>query len=254
MKPYYDQDGITIIHGDCREILPTLEPGSVDLVLTDPPYGVNWKSSRGAHDYITGDDGSLSLKSWFPQTLKILRRGRHVYIFGLLMGNIPADSALCGLTELVWDKGVMGLGNFTSPWGPSHELILFGVQEISKANRAKNYGVTAARLRKGSVLRFQRPHSGQTRRHPTEKPVDLLRVLIESSSTFGETVFDPFLGSGSTLEAARREGRKAIGIEIEERYCEIAARRLEQRVFDWPETTSNAPGPSIAPPEPVESG
>ena len=122
----------------------------------------------------------------------------------------------------------------TSAWGPAHERITFAVQEISKANRAKGYGVTAARLRKGSVLRVQRPHSGQTLRHPTEKPVQLLRILIESSSTFGELVLDPCAGSGSTLVAAALEGRRAIGIELTEAYCESIAKRFST---DIPERT-----------------
>ncbi len=224
--PYYDEGGITIYHGDCREILPHLPVA--DLLLTDPPYGVGWKSSRGAHDVLRGDGGDLLLESWLPAALGRLRRGRHMYVFGSTKRDIPGEWKVCGLGGLVWDKGVMGLGSTASPWGPAHEMILFGVQEISKANREKNYGATAARLRKGSVLRHQRPHSGQTSRHPTEKPTSLLRVLIESSSTFGELVLDPFSGSGSTLEAARAEGRNAVGIEIDEKYCEVAADRLAQ--------------------------
>ena len=232
MTPYYQDESCTIYHGDCREMLPNLPV--CDLLLTDPPYGVGWQSGRGAHDVLVGDDDTLPLSGWLELALRKTRRGRHVYIFGLSPSDIPSGVSLCRSVELVWDKGVMGLGDITSPWGPAHEVILFGVQEISKANRAKNYGVTAARLRKGSVLRVQRRQSGQTLRHPTEKPVELLRILIESSSTFGEIVLDPFVGSGATLEAARLEGRKAIGIEIEERYCEIAARRLAQEVLVYP--------------------
>ena len=229
MKPYFEDESVTIYHGDCREILPSLTVS--DLLLTDPPYGVGWRSNRGAHEVLTGDDGTLPPDEWLELALRKTRRGRHVYIFGLRDADIPEGVSLCQTVELIWDKGVMGLGDIRSPWGPAHETILFGVQEISKANREKNYGVTAARLRKGSVLSVQRPHSGQTLRHPTEKPIALLRILIESSSTFGETVLDPFAGSGSTLEAARLEGRKAIGIEIEERYCEIAAKRMAQGVL-----------------------
>lgn len=225
VTPYYEGHGVVLYHGDCRDVIPSLEPS--DLLLTDPPYGVSWRSSRGAHDVLTGDDGSLTPAMWLPLALRATRRGRHAYVFGLQERDIDREWPMCGLAELVWDKGVMGLGDITSPWGPAHEPILFGVQEISKANRAKNYGVTAARLRKGSVLHVQRPHSAQTLRHPTEKPVELLRILIESSSTFGETVLDPFAGSGSTLEAAILEGRRAIGIEIDERFCDAAARRLE---------------------------
>ncbi len=86
-------------------------------------------------------------------------------------------------------------------------------------------------MRRGTVLRSLRPHSRLVNRHPTEKPVDILRELIESSSRIGELVLDPFAGVGSTLVASWLESRRAIGIEIEERYCEIAAKRLEQEVI-----------------------
>lgn len=224
MTPYYEGGGVTLYHGDAREILPALEPA--DVLVTDPPYGVSWKSGRGAHEMLEGDDGSLLLGSWLPLALRAIRRGRHAYVFGLSEHEIAPEWPMCGFAEIVWDKGIIGPGDLSCPWGPQHERILFGVQEISKANRAKNYGVGAARLRKGSVIRVQRLQSGQTLRHPTEKPVELLRVLIESSSTFGETVLDPFSGRGSTLEAARLEGRRAIGIEISEQFCEETAKRL----------------------------
>lgn len=225
-KPYYHDEWVTLYHGDCREILAELEPA--DLLVADPPYGVDFQSGRGSHEKITNDDGSLALASWLPLALRKIRRGRHAYVFGLKPAAVTSDMPLCACVELVWDKGVVGMGDLSMPWGPAHETILFGVQEISKANRAKGYGVSAARLRKGSVLKVQRGQSGQTLRHPTEKPVELLRILIESSSTFGETVLDPFAGVGSTLEAARIEGRRAVGIEIDEKFCEIAARRLSR--------------------------
>jgi DNA modification methylase len=109
---------------------------------------------------------------------------------------------------------------------------MFGV----KAHAAQRRGGTGngpARLRKASVLRFQRPSGAGVVLHPTEKPIPLLRELIESSSRLGEIVLDPFMGSGSTIAAARLEGRRAIGIEVDEGYCEIAARRLEQGVLDF---------------------
>lgn len=230
MKLYYSDALVTLYHGDCRDILPNI--GVCDLLLTDPPYGVGFQSGRGDHERIAGDDGSLPLSAWLSLALKQIRRGRHAYIFGAKPSDIHPDMALCGFAELVWDKTVVGMGDLSSPWAPQHENILFGVQEISKANRAKNYGAHAARLRKGSVLRVQRGQSSQTLRHPTEKPVELLRILIESSSTFGETVLDPFAGSGSTLAAAVAEGRKSVGIELEERYCEVAAKRLSQTALN----------------------
>jgi len=174
---------------------------------------------------MAGDDGSLDIAACLALALKTMRRSRHAYVFG------PADLSalpLCGLAELIWDKGIIGLGDLALPWGSSHEIITFGVYEHSKANRAKGAGNLAARLRRGSIIHCQRLHSGQVALHPTEKPVLLLRQLIESSSIIGERVLDPFAGSGSTLEAAWREGRTAVGIEVEEATCEKAAGRLER--------------------------
>lgn len=227
MKPYYEDTvhGITIYHGDCREVVQDMPSDCVDLLLTDPPYGKNFQSNRRELKFekIVGDDGSLDVTDALLDCLNCLRRGRHVYVFGKLdLSRLP----LCQPVELIWDKGIIGMGNLESPWGSSHEPITFAVYEISKANRDKDYGRLAARMRKGSILRVQRNQSGQVKNHPTEKPVMLLRQLIESSSIMGETVFDPFMGSGSTLVAAQLEGRGAIGIEIEEKNCETAAKRL----------------------------
>lgn len=233
MKPYYDHAGITIYHGDCREILPTLQRGSADLIVTDPPYGVPFALPKRGLVRMVGGDDRLSLKDWLPPILGVLRMSRHVYIFGFYKREVSADCGLGQLAELIWDKGgASGLSRTNPLWIAAHEMILFGVRRaVEGSNVVDKGGVKAARIRKGSVLRFQKLVGTQTQRHPTEKPVSLLRVLIESSSTFGETVLDPFMGVGSTLVAARREERKAIGIEIEEEYCEIAAKRLGTGFF-----------------------
>jgi hypothetical protein len=219
---YYQKNGITLHHGDCADI--TVD---CDLIVTDPPYGQEFVSGK-SHDLwgaIAGDDDITGVTKRIAHALKSLKRGRHIYLFGnrFDLAALP----LCGITELIWDKGMIGMGDLTSPWGPQHENITFANYELSKANREKGYGKLSARVRKGSVLRCIRPNSGRVKHHPTEKPVDILRQLIESSSVMGETVYDPFAGSGSTLVAAALEGRDAIGVEIDERYCEAAAKRFE---------------------------
>lgn len=224
MKPYYEHGGITIYHGDCRDALAAVP--ECDLLLTDPPYGVAWRrTGYSACAPMVGDVDTTSVLEALQLAIKRLRLSRHAYVFGPLD---LSELRLCSVTELVWDKGGVGVGNLSLPWSTSHERITFGVRFVGPRQKANGRGALAARLRKGSVLRYQRLYSGQNSRHPTEKPVALLRELIESSSHIGELVLDPFCGSGSTLVAATREGRRAIGIEIEERYCEIAARRLQQ--------------------------
>jgi DNA modification methylase len=228
VKPYYQDDFATIYHGDCREVLPTLEHGA-DLLVTDPPYGINYVSARSGHGQIAGDTSENDGLEGVRQALRCLRFNRHFYVFG------PFDLSplTFGATvELIWDEGKHGGGNISLPWASSHERITFGVWTPYPSQ--KNAGATAARLRKGSVLRYATPNNGRgAKAHPTRKPVDMLRVFVESSSHFGEVVLDPFMGSGSTLEAATLEGRRSIGIELEERYCEIAAKRLAQEVLDF---------------------
>lgn len=222
MRPYYQSDTVTLYLGDCIDVA-----NPCDLIVTDPPYGQEFVSNRagGQWGMLLGDDDTDGIEKRLAVALKTLRRGRHVYIFSgrLDLSKLP----LCGVTELIWDKAIIGMGDLSSPWGPQHEKVVFATYEISRANREKGTGNLSARLRKGSILRSLRPHSGRVKNHPTEKPVDILRQLIESSSVMGETVYDPFVGSGSTLVAAIMEGRKAVGCEIDERYCETAARRVE---------------------------
>ena len=229
MTPYYEHAGITIYHGDCRDVLPSL--GQYDLLITDPPYGVKWNSCIRQRSFgvMVSDDSTDTAQEALRLALGNLRSHRHAYVFGRFNFDRLAVSKP---EELIWDKGLMGLGDLSSPWGAQHEYIQFMTYVPSKANVASGNGKLTARLRKGSVLSFQRPNSGGVR-HPSEKPVGLLRELIESSSRIGETVFDPFLGSGSTVVAARIEGRKAVGVEIEERYCEMAAKRMGQEVLDF---------------------
>jgi hypothetical protein len=222
VQPYFQSEGVTLYNADCAEIQP-----QCDLLVTDPPYGQEFVSGRAGGKWggLFGDDDKDGVQERLAHALKGLRRNRHVYIFkgGLDLSALP----LCGFAEIIWDKQVIGMGDLSAPWGPQHETIAFATYQISKANREGGCGNLSARLRKGSVIRSIRPHSGRVKHHPTEKPVDILRQLIESSSVMGETVYDPFAGSGSTLVAAYLEGREAVGCEIDERYCETAARRIE---------------------------
>lgn len=226
MKLYYESPLVRLYHGDSREA--SLGSDAYDMILMDPPYGVEFVSGKRQADLfgpITGDDDANLGLEILRHSLESLRRARHVYCFGLKdFGDLKLSKGV----ELIWDKQIIGMGDLTLPWGPEHERILFGVYELSRANLAKGYGRLAARLRQGSVLREIRKNSAAVTRHPTEKPVGILRQMIESSTVLGETVYDPTCGAASTLVAAVMSGRQAIGVEIEERWCEIGAIRLER--------------------------
>lgn len=219
MTPYYKNSFVTLYHGDCRDVIPFLP--EYDLLLTDPPYGMNYKSGWSDDRKIPGDDGSLDVPACLKLALQKLRVSRHAYVFGKFD---LSELRITKPVELIWDKISLSGGDLQCPWALQHETILFFVN-AGRASRHRGKEGLASRLRKGSVLRYQR-RNGIKGRHPTEKPVTLLRELIESSSRIGETVLDPFAGSGSTLEAAVREGRHAIGIEINEEWCETIANRL----------------------------
>ena len=212
MKPYYEHGGITIYHGDCREILPQLDP--VDLVLTDPPYGINYKGdnpskSKGLgviHDGLVGDDKLMDLRF-------ILNMDCDVVSFGA--NNYPEQLPHRG-RWICWDKRVNE--NADRMLGSPFEL----------AWRNINHGFyVMIRIMHGGVVNAD----GYGRRfHPTQKPIALMSRILNLYPD-DNTILDPFLGSGPTLIAAKNLGRRGIGIEIEEKYCEIAAKRLAQEVL-----------------------
>ena len=221
MEPYYSTERATLYLADAREVLPTLNP--VDLLVTDPPYGVGWDSGFRKVDPfgpMAGDDGSLDVLGVLSATP--LRRGRHAYVFGYSPDQVRERLELCGTAELIWDKDEVGAGSSSTSWSSSFERITWGLKHEDMRR-----GVFAARLRRGSVIRVPKIKGGANR-HPTEKPVELMRQLVESSSLPGETVLDPFAGSGSTLVAVLLAGRKAVGIEIDPKYAQVAASRLRR--------------------------
>lgn len=230
-RPYFQSDHATLYVGDCRDVYAELPRESVDLLVTDPPYGVRWPSGHLGEKFgpIVGDDGTIGVPEVLGKiTRHALRPHRHVYVFGYRPGDLVTPLFLGDVAELIWDKEHVGLGNMAVPWAPSFERCTFGVHVKSPRQRERGDGRLAARLRTGSVLRCSRIGGVSASRHPSEKPVPLMRMLVESSSLVGETVLDPFAGSGSTLVAAVLAGRRAVGVELSERYAETAARRLEK--------------------------
>lgn len=227
VKPYFERDGIVIYHGDCRDVLPTLEAGSIDLVLTDPPYGVQYVTAwRSRTDPlvapITGDESLDLVRECLPTIDRLLAEDRHAYVFTSAARIGEACEVIADFWKvknvIVWDKGDAGsVGDLEAGYGVTWEGIVY-------ANKGRR-PLSGPRPR--SVYRFD--WSG-TRDpvHPTVKPVGVLQWLMAKSSNPGEVILDPWMGSGTTLRAAQNLGRRAIGIEIEERYCEIAARRLDQ--------------------------
>ena len=225
-RPYYDADGITIYHGDCREVLPKVP--IVDVVITDPPFFMPAAhySSRTVWPRSWGD--ALVLGHWWAGILDTLKP--RLAPTGSLLVFCDDESYpvfypeayrhFDSVAALVWDKQSIGMG---STFRRQYELVLHARSQWSYWDQ-KQKGTA-------DVLRCPVIPSAD-RRHPVDKPVPLLSKLIGPTTPIGGVVLDPFMGAGSTLVAAKLLGRRAIGIEIEERYCELAATRLAQGVLD----------------------
>lgn len=215
MKPYYEEDGITIIHGDCAEVMPSLDP--VDIVLTDPPYGMEYQSGYRIGKpppKIRGDDTFLS--GLVVEAVSLARCAAYVFC---RWDNLIAGDLVKPTSVLAWVKNNWSAGDLNHAHGRQWEAICF----YPGSNHVFHSRIP-------DVIYDDRVASDS---HGTVKPVGLLKRLIAANE--GDVVLDPFMGTGTTLRAAKDVGRKAIGIEVEERYCEIAAKRCSQGVFDWPD-------------------
>lgn len=244
MKAYYERNGITIYHGDCRDVLPALE--AVDQVITDPPYSeyVHSKSRRGGAEFPDADANHASFS--------------RVKEFGFCAMSADLRAFVSAATARISARWALVFSDVESSHLWRDELVGCGLEYIR----------TGAWVKVGATPQFtgDRPATGfeaitiahpkgrkrwngggkhalwsfpivlnrggaDPRLHTTQKPAALMRELVSLFTDPGDLILDPFMGSGTTLRAAKDLGRRAIGIELEERYCEIAAKRLEQEVL-----------------------
>jgi site-specific DNA-methyltransferase (adenine-specific) len=223
MKPFYEHAGIMIYHGDCREILPTLP--KCDLVLvTDPPYGVHFAGSATREHVRSGKGYTL-----FDDTPEFVRDE--------VIPRIRLALEACARAAIT--PGIRNSRLYPVPdgegviWYPSGANC--GPCGFVMHQPIYYYGKCPF-LAHGEGSRptgFQSTEAAERNGHPCPKPILQMSWIVKRVSRIGETILDPFMGSGTTLVAAKNLGRKAIGIEIEEKYCEIAAKRLSQEVFDF---------------------
>lgn len=206
--PYYDKQGITIYHGDCRTILPLL--CTVDLVITDPPYGMQFQSNRRVNQYapIVGDDKiAIDL---IEMAIEKSMAAAYVFCRWDNLVKMPPPKSV-----LAWVKNNWSMGDLKHEHGRQWEACCFYPRAEHKF------------IKRIPDVLFAKSTNNEL--HPTQKPVSLIEQLIVANRC--ESILDPFMGSGTTLLAAKLTGKSAIGIEIEERYCEIAVRRLSQGVL-----------------------
>ena len=205
MTLYYQDDHVTLYHGDClTEHREWLE---ADVLVSDVPYGVSYSS---------GWDNKFR-KVTIANDETVAARDEALAAWGdrpaLVFGSWKAPRPAATRAILIWDKGTVGMGAMDIPWFPCTEEIY-----------VLRKGFVGSRT--SAVMR----HVGRNQHHPTEKPLPLMQQLVHKCPP--GTIADPFAGSGATLLAARNLGRKAVGVELEERYCEVIAKRLDQGVLD----------------------
>lgn len=221
MKPYYSDGSVTLYHGDCRELtgLP-----AADALMTDPPYAsaaatatTGWAKQKWGGNW--GDMSLVVLMAEATLAASNLTDEHEAYWFADHFGFAalaPVFFRRYSLVQsVVWDRDMLGMGAY---YRRQTEMVLYG-----RTRNAPAFVSTTAR----DLIRLKPDYS--TRVHPAEKPIALMLNLLANSSA--TTVLDPYAGSGTTLLAAKMLGRKAIGVEIEERYCELIARRMSQGVL-----------------------
>ena len=216
-----------LLHGDCLELMKDIPDESIDLVVTDPPYKTTSRGSSGGTGGILKEEinkrgkvfkhNDIEFNEWLPELYRVLKDTGHAYIMSnnKNLKNMLMEIENVGFNiykTLIWAKNSPITNMY---YMDSHEYIIFCRK--GKAKRINNCGTK-------SVLNVDNPRN---KVHPTEKPVELMEVLITNSSQEGELVFDPFMGSGSTGVACKNLNRNFIGIELDETYFNIAKERIE---------------------------
>ena len=247
-------DGITLVHGDCREILPLLEPGSVDLVLTDPPYGIieqRWDNTQNvwAARHVLKTLRAFVVFCAQPFTTDLINGNRDEFKYcWVWVKSQPGDCTNAKNKPMRSHEDIAVFSGGTTANRSGRRMPYFP-QGLSRSGRKRTMGDNNPGRNGGSFKPFRPSHKPYTQEHtgypttildfpnergvchPTQKPLALLAYLVETYSQRDEAVLDPFAGSGTTGRACKDLGRKCIMVEIEEKYCEIAANRLRQEVL-----------------------
>ena len=214
MTPYYDRDGIVIYHGDCRDVLPSIDPSSVDLLLTDPPYGINANTDNAKRNESAG-------------------RPARSYDWTRVHGDDkPFDPAIV----LPFGRCVLwGANNYADKLPPSQSWLVWNRESRSDVADAElawtNLGGTV-RMFTHMWVGYWRASERHYHVHPTQKPTALMRWILDKWTKPGDLVLDPYMGSGPVAQACHELGRRYVGIELVEDYCKVAVGRLSQQTLD----------------------
>lgn len=220
-----------LILGDCLEKMKEMPDNSVDLVLTDPPYGIDFQSARRIERKRFGKiEGDKNISGeWIKEIYRILKEGGAFYCFtrwDVYPKWLSFFSDFSIKSLIVWDRVIHGLGDLNGAYAPCYDLIIFSVKGRHLLRHKRPLDVI--RQKRVDAIKLV---------HPTEKPISLLEKLVVNSSDLGTVVFDPFMGSGTTGVAALKLNRRFVGIEINPEYFEIAKKRIgewqnQKRLFE----------------------
>ena len=217
MTPYYDRDGIVIYHGDCRDVLPDIDPDSVDLLLTDPPYGIGYSggassAQRWASAAVEGDSEPFDPAHLLAYKPRVLWGGNYY------TERLPEHAG----GWIVWSKA------------QDNRMVLASANHRSTGEMAWTDLTDKVLVYNcfwmGSPL-YRKTERGSSL-HPTQKPVDVMRWIVDRWTKPGDLVLDPYMGSGPVAQACHELGRRYIGIELVEDYCKVAVSRLAQQTLD----------------------
>ena len=217
-------NNIHLIKGDCLDVMPKkIDSNIVSLIVTDPPYGIDYKSNKRVKknfDKILNDnDISKLIPEYFKECYRVLKKDGAIYVFcswhNIDFFKIEFEKYFTLKNIIVWNKNNHGAGDLKGSYAPKYELILYGYK-----NRKTLNGTRVA-----DVLEYDKI-PGNKLTHPTEKPLDLLKLFIHKSSNLGDIVFDGFMGTGSCCLACKELDRKFIGIELDDKYFDIACNRI----------------------------
>ena len=212
---------VELYQGDCLEAMKNIEDGKVDLVVTDPPYGMNFQSHRRkeVYDKIKNDESLDWLDEFFEQANRVMKDNTAIYVFcswhNVDKFKIAFEKYFKLKNILVWVKNNHGSGDLKAAYAPRYEFVLYG-HKGRRLFEEKRYD---------DVMFFDKTGN---KYHPTEKPVDFMELIVRNSSCEGDIILDPFMGSGSTGVAALNTDRDFIGIELDPTYFQIAKDRIEQ--------------------------
>ena len=218
---------IDLRNGDCLELMKNIPDGSVDLVLTDPPYGMAFKSNYRKEKYneIQNDKSLEWLERYISECYRVLKNNSAIYCFcswhNVDVFKQAIEKKFKIKNILIWEKNNTSMGDLKGSYAPKYEMIIFAHKGRKLLNGFRYADIIKAN-RTGNKL------------HPTEKPVDLLELFIKNSSDENAVVFDGFMGSGSCGVACVNTNRQFIGIELDEGYFNIAKKRIEEAVNDLP--------------------